>query len=123
VTGPRRPAHFTAAQKLICRAGARTLDATGVLTKVDDWPLEWYVVMFCRWRECEAFIAANEQTYAIRNDDPGSYVGRPADRSVSDRLAFSPLSSTGTRRASARPGCECGPCGGYADSCGGGRGG
>jgi hypothetical protein len=96
VTGPRRPAHFTAAQKLICRAGARTLDAMGVLTKADGWALERYVVTFVRWRECELLIAQNGMTYAVRSDDPSNYVGRPPDGSAA--VGSSPTRRCGSPR-------------------------
>jgi P27 family predicted phage terminase small subunit len=79
---PRCPAHLTGPQKLVWRAVVCALAALGVLSKTDAFPLERYVVMLCRWRECQAFIAANGLTYAVRSHAPANYVGRPPDGSA-----------------------------------------
>jgi RNA polymerase sigma-70 factor, ECF subfamily len=39
-------------------------------------------VHFCRWRECEAFLAPNGLTYPLQSDDPTYYVARPPGSSA-----------------------------------------
>jgi len=73
---PKCPAHLTPAQKTIWRRLVNMLKLMNILTKVDGTQLERYCVYYCRWRECEEFIAKNGISYPIKSDEPTYYVVR-----------------------------------------------
>lgn len=73
---PACPRHLTEPQRKLWRQLCQMLEEMKVLTKVDGSQLERYCIYFVRWRECEAFIAANGISYPVKSDDPGNYVGK-----------------------------------------------
>ena len=73
---PVCPRHLTPKQKWIWRRLCRMLDQMNILTIVDGSQIERYCVYYCRWRECEEFIARNGISYPIKSDEPTYYVVR-----------------------------------------------
>lgn len=73
---PPCPRFLTKPQRKVYHDLCRLLDQMGLLTVADGQQLLRYAVYVCRWWECEAFIAKNGVTYAIKSDDPNYYMAR-----------------------------------------------
>src|SRR6187399_3227778 len=64
---PPCPKHFTKPQRIIWRRLCTMLEYMNLMTKADGHQLERYCVYYCRWRDCEEFIAKNGITYPIKS--------------------------------------------------------
>jgi len=73
---PPCPKQFTKEQRQVWRRLCTILDNMNLLTQADGHQLERYCIYYCRWRDCEAFIAKNGISYPIKSDDPSYYVVR-----------------------------------------------
>lgn len=71
---PNCPAHLTDPQRAVWRRLCRLLDDMGVLTHADGCQLERYAVYYCRWRDCEGFIAKYGISFSVKNEEPGNYI-------------------------------------------------
>lgn len=80
---PPMPKHLSDAQKVIWRRVCKVLEQMRLLSIADAYLIERYCVFFCRWRDCEAYVAKHGVSYPIKSDDPSYYVAKlPAGGAV-----------------------------------------
>lgn len=60
---PSLPESLSKDEREIWELMCREIESIGLLYKIDGWQIERYAKFFCRWRQCEAFIAENGISY------------------------------------------------------------
>lgn len=97
---PTCPRHLSAAERTIWKGLCSILADMDLLTRADGANLERYCKFLLRWRECEAFIAANGVAYV----EKGSWKEYPqvrethrlhkALKDIEDRFGLTPSART-----------------------------